>query len=109
MDVVEVALDRPEDLDAEGMAAALETGDLAAVARRMYNVFEDVPDRRFETVAAIRRELLDCGALGAIMTGSGSAVFGIFRDPIQAIRAKDVLRRSQRFCVTAKNAPALEV
>ena len=35
--------------------------------------------RRLRTVKEIKGLLLDCGALGAIMTGTGSAVFGIFR------------------------------
>jgi 4-diphosphocytidyl-2-C-methyl-D-erythritol kinase len=95
--------------DTQGMAQALEAGDLKGVARRMYNVFEDVPDRRHDAIAAIRRELLDCGAMGSIMTGSGSAVFGIFTDPFRALRARDALRRSQKFCVTAANMPAVEV
>jgi 4-diphosphocytidyl-2C-methyl-D-erythritol kinase len=43
------------------------------------------------------------------MTGSGSAVFGIFTDPFRALRARDALRRSQKFCVTAANMPAVEV
>ena len=44
----------------------------------MYNVFEDVDDRRMRTVGEIKGRLLDHGALGAIMTGTGSAVFGVF-------------------------------
>ena len=95
--------------DIPGMTDAMERGDLKGVARRMYNVFEDVPDRRHDTVADIRQTLLDHGALGAVMTGSGSAVFGIYSDPIRAVRARDALRRQQKFCVTAKNIPAAEV
>lgn len=95
--------------DTQGMIAALAAGDLTGAARRMYNVFEDVPDRRLDVAAAIRRDLLDCGALGAIMTGSGSAVFGVFADAARAAAARDVLRRQQRFCVTAANIPELPV
>ena len=65
--------------DTQGLIAALERGDLADVARRMYNVFEDVlePRRRAE-IDAIKSALIDCGALGASMTGSGPTVFGLF-------------------------------
>ena len=46
----------------------------------MYNVFEDVLDRRSgRAVTEIKGSLLDSGALGAVMSGSGSAVFGVFR------------------------------
>lgn len=78
--------------DTEGLAAALERGDIGRVARRMYNVFEDVLGRRAETVRAIKTALLDAGALGAVMSGTGSAVFGLFPDAETAASAARVLR-----------------
>lgn len=65
--------------DTAGMIAALEAADLAGAARRMYNVFEDVlePRRRVQ-IDEIKARLIDCGALGACMTGSGPTVFGLF-------------------------------
>lgn len=67
--------------DTAGLIAALEAGDLTGVARRMYNVFEDVmePRRRGE-IEAIKAVMVDCGALGASMSGSGPTVFGLFED-----------------------------
>ena len=71
--------------DTAGLMDALAAGDLNGVARRMYNVFEDVlePRRRHE-IDAIKAVLIDCGALGATMTGSGPTVFGLFDDPTAA-------------------------
>lgn len=66
--------------DTQGMISALESGDLGGVARRMYNVFEDVLPRRCAGVFELKSRLLELGALGASMTGTGSAVFGIFAD-----------------------------
>ncbi len=65
--------------DTAGLMAALEAGDLTGVARRMYNVFEDVmePRRRGE-IESIKAAMIDCGALGASMSGSGPTVFGLF-------------------------------
>ena len=51
-----------------------------AVSRSLYNALEPVTAEFVPDVAAIRRELLENGALGALMSGSGSSVFGIFRD-----------------------------
>lgn len=93
--------------DTEGLLAALEKGDLDGLCRRMYNVFEDVPDRRMRTIRAAKGALLDCGALGAIMTGTGSAVFGIFRDAEKAEQARDALGREYRFCCVAEAVGAL--
>ena len=65
--------------DTAGLVTALEAGDLGGVARRMYNVFEDVlPARLYTRVAEIKNILIQCGALGANMSGSGPTAFGLF-------------------------------
>lgn len=71
--------------DTAGMIEALNCGDLVGVARRMYNVFEDVmePRRRGE-IDSIKAAMIDCGALGASMSGSGPTVFGLFSEQEQA-------------------------
>lgn len=95
--------------DTAGICAALETGDLGGIVRRMYNVFEDVPDRRRSAIAGIKSAMLDSGALGSIMTGTGSAVFGIFDDPDTAKCACDRLRHDYEHCFLAKNMHGLDV
>ena len=65
--------------DTQGAVAALEAGDLAGVARRMYNVFEDaLPERQQARVKDIKNLLIQCGALGASMSGTGPTAFGLF-------------------------------
>ncbi len=76
----------PEDHpDNEQMFAAIVTGDLAEIASCMYNVLEEVAPK--EPVQKIKDVLMDCGALGACMTGSGTATFGIFDSKSDARRA----------------------
>lgn len=83
--------------DTAGTIAALEAGDLAGVARRMYNVFEDVLEpRRMAEIREIESALIDCGALGASMSGSGPSVFGLFQDQRQAQDACERLKKSYR-------------
>lgn len=97
--------------DTAGMLAALEAGDLAGVARRMYNVFEDVLEpRRMDAIADIKAALIDCGALGASMSGSGPAVFGLFDSAQAAQAAFDRLGENWRdvfLCETA-DAPGAD-
>ena len=78
--------------DTPGLISALEQGDLTGVARRLYNVFEDVlePRRRSE-IQSVKTELIDCGALGAAMTGSGPTVFGLFDSETAARTAAERL------------------
>ena len=93
--------------DTAGILESLDRGELEGICRRLYNVFEDVNDRRIKTVGEIKSRLLDCGAAGAVMTGTGSAVFGIFADEGAAQKARDALSREYRFCCTAKPVKTL--
>lgn len=78
--------------DTDGVLAALEAGDLAGVARRMYNVFEDVlPERQRARVADIKNTLIQHGALGANMSGTGPTAFGLFTEEEAAKAAFDLL------------------
>lgn len=80
--------------DIDGMLAALETGDLDGVAARLGNVFEEVLPEPYHEVFAIKRRLLDLGALNAAMSGSGPAVFGIFRIRMEAEAAVRALKET---------------
>lgn len=83
--------------DTAGVLAALEAGDLEGVARRMYNVFEDVlTERQAAQVTQIKRTLIEYGALGATMSGTGPTAFGLFSDRKQAEQAYEVLARDYR-------------
>ena len=74
------------------MAEALARGELAAVAGCLGNVFERVlTGEEGADIRAIQAALLDCGALGAAMSGSGPTVFGMFDDPARAHRAAEAL------------------
>ena len=93
--------------DTQGLCAALHAGDLCGVARRMFNVFEEALPRSGAEIGSIRGALLDGGALGAVMTGTGSAVFGVFDDRAAAAAAYERLSQSYRECFLVRAADAL--
>ena len=79
----------PEHGNAQEFCPALEAGDLHAVCKSFYNVLESaVPGKTIDT---IKQMFSDCGALGSAMTGSGTAVFGIFDDEAKAVSCKNAL------------------
>lgn len=91
--------------DVQGMAQAIKAGDIPAVARRLFNVFEQaLPRRRAETVNELKNRLIDSGALGACMTGSGSGVFGIYASRAAAENALVSMREGGTDCRIAATA-----
>ena len=95
--------------DTDGLLHAMAAGDLPGLARRMYNVFEDVLPRSCSEIGAIKHALLDAGALGAVMTGTGSAVFGLFPDLAAAEAAAGELKGRWRDCFAAEPVREYEV
>jgi len=64
--------------DVEGMIEAIESENLQGVAARLANVLEAVTGKKYPEVLKIKKALLEKGAVGALMSGSGSAVFALF-------------------------------
>ena len=93
--------------DTAGIEKALQDRNLKEICRRMYNVFEDTGDRRLQTIADIKGSLLDFSALGSVMTGTGSAVFGVFDSTYPARKAAEELKRKYGFAVVAENIKEL--
>lgn len=95
--------------DTDGVIAALEEGNLTGVARRLYNIFEDVPHSGRKEIAGIKVVMLDCGAMGAAMSGTGPTVYGIFDDEKKAERAVRTLKKSYRDTFLAQNIGRINV
>ena len=88
--------------DTEGMLRDLAAGDLHGVAGKLGNVFQPVLNASYP-VNALCKNLLDAGALGAALTGSGSVVFGVFADLPAAERAAKRLQGGDYEIFTAQN------
>lgn len=95
--------------DTDGVIEALKNRDLTGIARRMYNVFEDVPHRGRQEIMGIKASLLDNGAIGAAMSGTGPTVFGLFKDREKAKRAFGVLKKNYRDVFLTENIKRLNV
>jgi 4-diphosphocytidyl-2-C-methyl-D-erythritol kinase len=71
---------------------ALRMGDLAALAKGLGNDLAPVTKGLVPEVRALEEELLLAGAIGVAMTGTGTAVFGIFGSEEEAHAAERMLR-----------------
>lgn len=86
--------------DSRIVLEGLNSGDLAKIAAGLSNDFQQVLPEG-SAIPAIVETLRQQGALNAQMTGSGSAVFGLFRHKEDAELAASVLKEDypQTFCV----------
>ena len=83
----------------KNLLEALDAEDLDNVCKNMKNVFEDAVIRYRPMVQSIKGTLIEGGALGAMMSGSGTAVFGIFNDKSKAVHCAERLRSEGAFAV----------
>ena len=73
-----------------GMAEALRLGDLEEICENLYNVFETVNPESEK----LKRLMLESGAYGALLSGSGPSVFGLFPADADTSEAVQTLRRA---------------
>ena len=86
---------KPEDhppVDAQ--LEALKEGDLKKLVANMGNVLERVTVPEYPVISELKQMMLDCGALGSMMSGSGPTVFGIFEKEEDAKAAFERIEQS---------------
>lgn len=84
---------RPEQHpDIDGMMEAIKQKDLYGIADRFGNVLENVTIPAYPVIQEIKDLMLEQGAIGALMSGSGPTVFGLFTNPKVAAKAHEEMR-----------------
>jgi 4-diphosphocytidyl-2-C-methyl-D-erythritol kinase len=73
------------------MIQAIGKGDLKEICSLMVNQLEPAAVAEYPVIAEIEKDLVEMGATGAMMTGSGPTVFGLFEDKSSAQVACDRL------------------
>lgn len=73
------------------MIAALEQEDFGRICDNIVNQFEPICIHEVPEIGKIKKSLLKSGAYTAQMSGSGSAVFGIFTSENEAMKAYEAL------------------
>ena len=84
--------DRP---DTDKIISYIEEGNLKKIAENMKNVFELYIGKKYPLIEKIKQELIRQGALGAVMTGSGSVVFGVFEDLTFAKKCYETFKQGE--------------
>lgn len=89
--------------DVDSMIEAMRQKDLRLLCSRMGNVLETVTIPAYPVINEIKRTMIDNGAIGSMMSGSGPTVFGIFDSPAaakQAMKAVRAAKLAKQICLT---------
>ena len=89
--------------DVDSMIEAMRQMDLGLLCSRMGNVLETVTIPAYPVINEIKRTMMDNGAIGSMMSGSGPTVFGIFDSPAaakQAVKAVRATKLAKQICLT---------
>ena len=78
--------------DIDGMIEAIKQKDLYGIADRFGNVLETVTIPAYPVIQEIKDLMMEHGAIGALMSGSGPTVFGLFTNPKAAAKAHEEMR-----------------
>jgi 4-diphosphocytidyl-2-C-methyl-D-erythritol kinase len=104
----EEALPESEETPTAAMIDAVAGGEPAAIAACLHNDLEAAALRVYPEVGEVKEAMLAAGCLGAAMSGSGSAVFGIAADRAAAQQAAKELRKRWEWVHTARTVSADE-
>lgn len=79
----------------EAMIEAIKQRKLQSIAQHMVNVLEGVTIPMHPVISEYKEELIKHGAVGAMMSGSGSTVFGLFETKEKAYTAAKYFKIQQ--------------
>lgn len=80
--------------------------DLVAI---LENDLERITIERYPLLAEIKRKLIELGARGALMSGSGSTLFGVFTEETQAHAAAEILRSNSNWRIITTKPLSVEI
>lgn len=80
--------------DIDRLVEDIRQKNLAAVTADMGNVLETVTIPNYPVIAEIKEHMMVHGAAGAMMSGSGPTVFGLFDDKEKAVAAYEAMLAS---------------
>lgn len=87
-------LDTVTHPDMQQLVADIKAKDLHSIAAHMGNVLESVTIPAYPIIADIKEHMMNHGAVGAMMSGSGPTVFGLFEDEKTAEIAFEAIKKT---------------
>ena len=82
--------------DVRMLVRLLRTGDREGLSKHLINSLELALNKRVTDISKIKKALLETGAFAALMSGSGSTVFGLYQSEKAAMHGAGQLRKKSK-------------
>lgn len=80
----------------ENCKVAIKTKNFDMLARNIFNDLESVTTNMCNEIQVYKSEMMSLGAKNALMSGSGSTVFGLFNSYFKALNCKNILKKKYK-------------
>lgn len=80
----------------------IDKNDLHIISENMVNVLEEVTIKEHGQIQDIKNEMIEFGALGSLMSGSGPTVFGFFDNEEDLLKCKKNLEKKVKTLIITK-------
>lgn len=89
----QVEYDKIGENNLVSLIKALKNKNLSKIAKNLHNDFELWTFKKYPVIRKVKMSMLENGALGSLMSGKGSAVFGIFDNKDRVQKALNLLKK----------------
>ena len=87
----------------ENLIKAIKNGDIKEIAQNLHNDFEFWVPNFYPAILKIKRKMMEAGALGALMSGSGPTVFCVCKNYSSAVKIAHLLKKDYPQTYLVKN------
>ncbi|MEW6618132.1 MAG: 4-(cytidine 5'-diphospho)-2-C-methyl-D-erythritol kinase [bacterium] len=81
----------------------VKEGNIEQISNLLYNTLEEIVLLQYPVIKKLKEKLINLGALGALMSGSGSSIFGIVKTQLEAVNIYDKLKGGDEIIFVTKN------
>jgi len=92
-----------EVIESKIIQNVFKEGNIEKISKLLYNTLEKIVFPKYPVIKRLKDELLHAGALGALMSGSGSSIFGMVKTKIEAINIYNKLKGGDELIFVTKN------
>lgn len=94
----------------EKLLEYLKEEDVSSLAKNMVNVLEGVTSNSYIEIKDIENTMMENGALGSMMSGSGPTVFGLYKNREDALSCKkNLLRKYKQVYIVNSSEKGVEI